>query len=253
MARSDDSELLRALYRSDEGAEYAARAASYLYDSYGYTGSVDPFRECAVYLARLVSGAPGVIGQARLAFDALTVETDLPTGFMAMPLDIRDGFALVSFPGDPFPGEIPDSSKAVFIAEREQFARYGVDVSRLDDAGLDKAARFAVFRTIADSVKDGTTYTIDPDSLSIRRGRIRSVWRSILDAVLSGDVSSCPVCGKPEYTGLRANSTPFCCKAHYMRYKRSARETMEADGLEAARALFPLISGKTYAEWMKDL
>lgn len=126
------------------------------------------------------------------------------------------------------------------------------DLSNKADAV--KVACFAIFQGLSMVVEPVARYQMDQRSMEWKHHDNRAPIVLVMDAIVEGRVTACPVCGKPVYLKSRKNASPFCKPAHNTTYERRARRYLKnGASVYAVEDAFPHVDKETIEAWSKDL
>ena len=122
------------------------------------------------------------------------------------------------------------------------------DLSKKSDAA--KIACFAIFQGLSMVVEPAARYQMSQTDMTWKTINTKTPIVLVMDAIVNGRVTACPVCGTPVYLVARKNPTPFCGVAHNNTYHRRAKRLI-IDGVSVDDVCneYPLIPRDTVKSW----
>lgn len=115
-------------------------------------------------------------------------------------------------------------------------------------------ACFAIFQGLSMVVEPVARYQMNQQTMTWEHCDNRAPIILVMDAIVEGRVTACPVCGKPVYLKNRKNASPFCKPAHNTTYERRARRYLESGAsVDEVKSDFPHVDIGTIETWSDDL
>lgn len=149
--------------------------------------------------------------------------------------------------------EIESDGNVVMVSVRV-WSRFYPYADLLNKADAVKIACFAIFQGLSMVVEPVARYQMNQRSMEWEHCDNRAPIILVMDAIVEGRVTACPVCGKPVYLKNRKNASPFCKPAHNTTYERRARRYLEnGASVDEVKGAFPHVDKETIRTWLKDL
>ena len=218
----------------------------------GSDGIPKEMTEAARYLARLYLYAHGDSRSSKVLDSIAVSDTECVFASSTVPPFFRQYLELRN--NELSHGlhiERRDSSTMVSVRVPEIVYPYA-DLSIEQDAV--KVACFAIFQGLSMVVEPAARYQMNQQTMAWEHCDNRKPIIFVMDAIVGGRVTACPICGEPVYLKARKNPNQFCGIAHSNTYHRRAKKRL-ADGHSVNDVCidYPLIKRDTIKAWAADL